>query len=183
MKKYRVLIIHKGSRIHTWCEDLRVGFEMLGHDAVSIALRDRTAEERHIEKREKQRYFSNPATIERISGAILSHRPALIILLNYIGLPEQAHAELRKAANGAPFVAWLADHVEKPPQECLPNLDAVYAFDSATLPMLRDFYLNTPTRIDFLSTAVNPERFKNCGRPGQQGKTDWFLSAIIPRIA
>lgn len=168
MKKHRALIIHKGGRVHTWCEDLRLGFTALGHDAAVVAVRDRTPEERRIEHRDGLRMLANPATIRRLAAAIRSQRASLIILLNNIGLPDAAHAALRKAADGVPIIAWLADHVEKIPTDCLPNLDAIHTFDSATQPMLREFYQKTDARIGFLPLAVNPERFKNCGLPWAQ---------------
>ena len=100
-----------------------------------------------------------------MADAIRAHHPSLIVLLNHIGLPEAAHDVFRKAADGAPIAAWLADHIEQPPPDCLPNLDAVHAFDSATLPMLRDFYQKTTVRPGFLPLAVNPARFTHRTRP------------------
>jgi spore maturation protein CgeB len=160
MKK-QVCIIHKGGRIHTWGEDLHQGFIELGYEAALLALRDRSPEERRIEKKQKLRYWQNPATIQRIAESIRTSQPSLIIFLNSIGLPEQVHTALRKAAQGVPMVSWLADHVLDIPAECLPNLDAVYAFDSATLPLLEKFYQNTETKLRHLPLAVNSARFQD----------------------
>jgi spore maturation protein CgeB len=165
MTPRRILIIHKGGRVHTWCEDLRLGFAALGHDAVAVAVRDRTPEERLVERRDGLRMLANPATIRRLADAIRSHRPALVVFLNHLGLPGDAHDALRKAADGAPIVAWLADHAEKIPPDILPNFDSIHAFDSATVPVLEKFYQRTSTRIGFLPLAVNPERFRDCSRP------------------
>lgn len=164
MKK-QVCIIHKGGRVHTWGEDLQRGFIKLGHDAELLALRDRSPEELRIEKMEKLRYWKNPATIRRLVEIIRATRPSLIIFLNSIGLPEQVHSALRKAAQGAPMVSWLADHVEDLPAECLPNLDKVSVFDSATLPLLEKFYQNTATEFSHLPLAVNPDRFQDRSIP------------------
>jgi spore maturation protein CgeB len=160
MKK-QVCIIHKGGRVHTWGEDLQQGFIELGYEAALLALRDRSPEERRIEKKQKLRYWRNPATIQRIAKAIHASQPSLIIFLNSIGLPEQVHTALKKAAQGVPMVSWLADHVLDIPAECLPNLDAVYSFDSATLPLLEKFYQNTETKLSHLPLAVNSARFQD----------------------
>jgi spore maturation protein CgeB len=164
MKK-QVCIIHKGGRVHTWGEDLQQGFIELGYEAALLALRDRSPEERRIEKKQKLRYWDNPATIQRIAEAIHASQPSLIIFLNSIGLTEQVHTALRKAAQGVPMVSWLADHVLDIPAECLPNLDAVYLFDSATLPLLEKFYQNTATKLSQLPLAVNPARFRDRSSP------------------
>jgi spore maturation protein CgeB len=158
MKK-QVCIIHKGGRVHTWGEDLQQGFLELGYETVLLALPDRNPEERRIEKKEKLRYWDNPATIQRIAESIRTSEPSLIIFLNSIGLHEQAHTALRKAAKGVPMVSWLADHVQDLPAGCLPNLDAVYSFDSASLPLLENFYQNTDAKLSHLPLAVNPARF------------------------
>jgi spore maturation protein CgeB len=160
MKKH-VCIIHKGGRVHTWGEDLQQGFRELGHNATLLALRDRSPEERRIEKKEKLRYWDNPATIQRIAQSIRSSRPTLIIFLNSIGLHEQAHTSLRKAANGVPMGSWLADHVQDLPHGILPNLDAIYGFDSATLPLLEKFYQHSAAKLSHLPLAVNPLRFRD----------------------
>ena len=164
MKK-QVCIIHKGGRVHTWGEDLQQGFIELGYEAALLALRDRNPEERRIEKKQKLRYWDNPATIQRIAKAIHASQPSLIIFLNSIGLPEQVHTALRKAAQGVPMVSWLADHVLDIPAECLPNLYVIYAFDSATLPLLEKLYQNTATKLSHLPLAVNPARFRDRSSP------------------
>lgn len=159
----RVLIIHKSGRVHTWCEDLRLGFAELGHEARAVALRDRSVEERRIEARKGLRLLHNPATVDRLVREVQAHKPSLILFLNMTGLPAIAHEKLRRAAKGAPMAAWLADHVQRIAEGCLPNLDAIYAFDSATLPVLREGYQGTGARIDFLPLAVNPSRFPDSG--------------------
>lgn len=166
--KVNVLIIHKGCSVHTWCEDLRLGFAELGHDARAVTLRERSLDERRIELRPGYRRLDNPATIARIAGQVRTHHPSLIIFLNMIGLPGPAHESLRKAAQGAPMIAWLADHVEQMPPGCLPNLDAIHVFDSATLPILQEIYRNTTARLAFLPLAVNPARFPDRGIAWQQ---------------
>lgn len=161
--KRNVLIIHKGGSVHTWCEDLRLGFAEHGHDAKVVTLRDRALAERRIEWQQGHRLLNNPATITRLTSAIRAHHPSLIIFLNMIGLPGPAHESLRKAAQGAPMIAWLADHVRQMPPGCLPNFDAIHAFDSATLPILHEAYRDTATRLAFLPLAVNPARFPDRG--------------------
>lgn len=161
--KRRILIIHKSGRVHTWCEDLRLGFAELGHEARAVALRDRSVEERRIEARKGLRLLNNPVTVDRLVREVQAHKPSFILFLNMTGLPAIAHEKLRRAASGAPMAAWLADHVQQIAEGSLPNLDAVYAFDSATLPVLREGYQGTGARIDFLPLAVNPARFPDSG--------------------
>lgn len=161
--KRKVLIIHKGGSAHTWCEDLRLGFSSLGHDAKSVALRDRTSEEKRIESTQGLRYLANPITLARLATAIRAHRPSIIVFLNISGLSGPAHEILREAARGAPFMGWLADHIENLPGDFLPNLDTVHSFDSATIPILQRIYQDTGAKIGFLPLAVNPDRFPHRG--------------------
>jgi len=159
--KNKIAIIHKGGSSHTWCEDLLAGFLQIGCEATVIALRDRGLEERRVEAKTGHKYFENPVTIDRLAAQIRQAGPALVVLLNYAALPEEAHSRIRQAAGpGTPLVSWLADHIQQLPPRSSPNLDGVYYFDSATLPLLEHGYAGNPVRLQFLPLAVNLDRFQ-----------------------
>lgn len=163
---HKILIIHKGGSVHTWCEDLLAGFRESGCDARAIALRSRNWQERREQWRGGGKLWLNHATLERCAETVAAFRPELIVLLNFAGLPEPAAHALRKAAgDGVPLVAWLADHITALPMGSMPNLDGVHAFDSATLDILDAAYRGSGSRLDFLPLAVNPSRFPNHGKP------------------
>ncbi len=169
--KNKIVIIHKGGSSHTWCEDLLAGFLQIGCEATVIALRDRGLEERRVKAKTGQKYFENPATIDRLAAQIRQAGPALVVLLNYAALPEEAHSRIRQAAGpGTPLVSWLADHIQQLPARSSPNLDGVYYFDSATLPLLEQGYAGNPVRLQFLPLAVNLDRFQFQGLPWHDRK-------------
>jgi Glycosyl transferases group 1 len=159
----KILIIHKGGTAHTWCEDLQAGFHKISGEAHVLALRSHRLAERKLQYQHGHKYFENAATVARLAARIRHLQPHLIVLLNYVGLPDEAHDHLRNAAAGAPIVSWLADHIEYFPARAHANLDAVYYFDSATLPVLKQAYAATQTRLNFLPLAVNPSRFPDRG--------------------
>ncbi len=147
--------------MHTWCEDLHAGFLEAGCETHVIALRDRSVEERRTEAKTGKKYFANPATIARITATIRQQKPDLIILLNAVGLPDDANDQIRSGDPKMPVVSWLADHVPVFPPGVSHNLDAIYYFDSATLPVLQTAYSGTGARLEFLPLAANPLRFTN----------------------
>lgn len=162
----RVLVIHKGGRVHTWCEDLLAGFREIGSHARALALRSWNWRERREQWSGGGRLWENRETLARCAAVIAEFRPDLIVLLNYAGLPAAAHDVLRQAAgSGVPIISWLADHISRLPENALPNLDGVHAFDSATLDVLRAAYGKHGARLEFLPLAVNPVRFPDRGRP------------------
>lgn len=168
-KRCRVLILHKGGRVLTWCDDLLAGFRECGCDVRALALRSRNWQERRVQWSGGGKLWHNRATLERCAEAIASFQPALIVLLNFAGLPGAAERTLRQAAGAdVPLVAWLADHMTSLPPVSFPNLDGVHAFDSATLEVLHDAYRGSGARLGFLPLAVNPARFPNHGKPWQQ---------------
>lgn len=164
--KRKILIVHKGGNAHTWCEDLLAGFLEAGCQADVAALRSHRLDERLAQMKTGRRHFENPAVIERIAGQIRQIQPDLIVLLNYVALPEEACARLRNAAGArTPIISWLADHITCFPDRTSPNLDGIYYFDSATLPLLEERYSATPARLEFLPLAANPARFPDHGLP------------------
>ncbi len=168
----RIFVIYKGSKVHTWCEDLVDGFKKAGCETHVFALRSNRMVERKIQWTEGKKYFDNRAVLSRLTAEIRSFHPKLIIILNSVGLPEFANQCIRHAAGlKTPIVSWLADHIDKFPESSAPNLDAIYYFDSATLPILRSAYPNKKKRLEFLPLAVNPERFRDRGLPWQQRKS------------
>lgn len=165
----KILILHKGGRVHTWCEDLLAGFRENHCDAQVIALRSRTLRERQIHWQGGGKLWQNRATVVRCTDVIAAFRPELIVLLNFAGLPEYAASELRHASGGnVPLVAWLADHITALPNGSMPNLDGVHAFDSATLDVLQAAYHGSRAKLEFLPLAVNPDRFPDRGKPWPQ---------------
>jgi spore maturation protein CgeB len=162
----RVMIIQKGGHVHTWCADLAAGFTEIGCATHVFTLRSRDWRARREQWAGGGKLWENQATVGRCVAQLSRFRPELILLLNFTGLPEAAHLALRKAAGpDVPVIAWLSDHVSTLPRAVRPNLDAVYAFDSATLDVLADHYGNATTRLEFLPLAVNPARFPYGGRP------------------
>jgi spore maturation protein CgeB len=162
----RILVIHKGGRVHTWCADLVAGFREIGCDARAIALRSWNWSERREQWRGGGKLWENQATLARCTAAVSDFRPEMIVLLNFAGLPEAANLALRKAAgSGVPVIAWLADHISGLPKNARPNLDGVHAFDSATLEILREAYGNHGARLAFLPLAVNPARYPDHAVP------------------
>ncbi len=152
--------------MHTWCEDLLAGFLETGCQADVAALRSHRLEERRMQRKTGLRHFENPAAVQRIAGQIRQIRPDLIVLLNYATLPDEASARIRDAAGvRTPVISWLADHITRFPDKTSPNLDGVYYFDSATLPLLEEHYAGTPARLEFLPLAANPARFPDYGLP------------------
>lgn len=165
----RILIIHKGGRVLTWCDDLLEGFRECGCDVRALALRSRSWQERRVQWNGGGKLWNNRATVERCTEVIASFQPVLIVLLNFAGLPGAVERTLRQAAGAnVPLVAWLADHITGLPSKMLPNLDGVHAFDSATLEVLNGAYRGSGARLDFLPLAVNPARFPNHGKPWHQ---------------
>lgn len=159
------MIIHKGGRVHTWCADLVAGFEETGCHTHAITLRSWNWHERREQWSCGTKLWQNQATVRRCAAAIAEFDPAIILLLNFAGLPEAAALALRKAAApGVPLIAWLADHISTLPQSAQPNLDAVYAFDSATLDALQNHYQHDSARLEFMPLAVNPARFPDQGK-------------------
>lgn len=167
----RITIIHKGGKVHTWCEDLHAGFRQAGCDTGVIALRDRSAEERRTQRKTGAKYFENPATIARIAATVRQQRPDLLVLLNSVGLPESANDQIRSAAPNTPLISWLADHIPVFPTETTPSLDAIYYFDSATLPVLRTAYTGDEVRLEFLPLAADPQRFPSHALPWARRKS------------
>jgi spore maturation protein CgeB len=162
----RVLMIHKGCRVHTWSADLADGFREVGCDARVLALRSWNWPERREQWAGGGKLWENRATLERCAGFISAFHPELIILLNYAGLPEAADSMIRKAAgSNVPLVGCLADHITALPASSRPNLNGVYAFDSATLEVLVKAYQNSGARLEFLPLAVNLARYRDRGRP------------------
>ncbi len=171
-KVRRILIIHKGGQVHTWCADLLAGFKEIGCDAHAVALRSWNWSERLEQWRGGGKLWKNHATLQRCAALVSDFRPELMVLLNYAGLPATAERALREAAGpGVPLVAWLADHITGLPPEALPNLDGVHAFDSATLEVLEAAYRGAGAKLDFLPLAVDPTRFPNRGIPWTERRT------------
>jgi hypothetical protein len=162
----KVLIIHKGCRVHTWSSDLADGFREFGCDARVLALRSWNWPERREQWAGGGKLWDNRATLKRCADFISAFHPELIILLNFAGLPEAADSMIRKAAgSNVPIVACLADHITALPASLRPNLNGVYAFDSATLDVLGNAYHGSGARLEFLPLAVNLARFQNFGKP------------------
>jgi hypothetical protein len=159
-------MIHKGCRVHTWSEDLAGGFREVGCDARVLALRSWNWPERREQWAGGGKLWENRATLERCAGFISAFHPELIIFLNFAGLSEAADSMIRKAAgSNVPIVACLADHITALPASSSPNLNGVYAFDSATLEVLGKVYQNSGARLEFLPLAVNLARYRDHGRP------------------
>jgi len=162
----RVLMIHKGCRVHTWSEDLAGGFREIGCEAQVLTLRSWNWSERREQWAGGGKLWENRATLERCAGFISAFHPELIILLNFAGLSEAADSMIRKAAgSNVPIVACLADHITALPANARPNLNGVYAFDSATLDVLGNAYHGCGARLEFLPLAVNLARYRDHGRP------------------
>lgn len=161
----KVLIIEKGGNSHTWCSDLIGGFQQHGCDIRSLRLRSRTAVERIHEWKTGDRLWLNHKTVSRVAACAAEFKPDLVVLMNFSGLPKPAAVLLRKACGTTtPVIGWLADHIVNLPGWAEPNLDGVYAFDSATMTILEKAYGNTSS-IGFLPLAVNPSRFPSRGKP------------------
>lgn len=165
----RVLVIHKGGKVLTWCVDLVAGFREIACEAESVALRSWNWKERREQWSTCKKLLENQATVERCSKVISTFKPELIVFLNFAGLPDPANRILRKAAGtDVPFVGWLADHISGMPLSASPNLDGVYSFDSATLGVLHGIYGKSNARLDLLPLAVNPRRYREHGKPWQE---------------
>ncbi|MGJ8633867.1 MAG: glycosyltransferase family protein [Luteolibacter sp.] len=163
----RILVIHKGYRAHTWAEDLVAGFEKIGSNVKAVSMRDRSPEEIAEKRKNGLKLFSNPLTVARCKETIATFQPDLIVLMNFTGLPPEANAALREAAKpGTPIIAWLADHVSAFPEGARPNLDHIYAFDSATIEVLSGYY----TSLSHLPLAAAPERYTDFSQPWEDRK-------------
>jgi spore maturation protein CgeB len=161
----RVLIIHKGCRVHTWSEDLAGGFREIGCEAQVLALRSWNWSERREQWTGGGKLWENRATMERCVRMISEFCPELIILLNYAGLPEATDSMIRAAAGSkVPIIGCLADHIAALPAKARPNLNGVYAFDSATLDVLGKAYHGSGARLEFFPLAVNLSRYRNHGK-------------------
>ncbi len=162
----RVLLIHKGGKVLTWCADLLDAFREAGCDAATATVRSSDSRERLARWSSGKKLLENHATVQRLAGSITAFQPDLIVWLNFAGIPAQARDILRAAAGaGVPMIGWLADHISGLPAWAHPNLDGVYAFDSATLPVLRTAYAGMPARLSFLPLAVNPNRYRDHAKP------------------
>jgi hypothetical protein len=162
----RVLIIHKGSRAHTWSADLADGFRKIGCETQVLALRSWNWSERREQWVGGGKLWGNRATLERCVSVISAFRPELIIVLNYAGLPETANEMIRtETGSNVPIVGCLADHITALPAYAQPNLNGIYAFDSATLEVLDKAYRNSGANLEHLPLAVNLDRFRDHGKP------------------
>jgi len=156
----RVAIIQKSDGLLTWCKDLTSAFNEAGAITLAANCRPSTLGERWIRHTKNQRLLMNPATSRRLAIILGAFAPDLVVFLNFPSLPEQAAALLRQSLGpGVPMVGWLCDSVDALPMGHDALLDAVYYFDSASLPTLREHYRGSPAKLEFLPLAANPLRY------------------------
>ncbi len=160
-----IAIVQKTGGVLTWQDDLAAGFREIGETVTTINLRPSSLHEYACKWRTGGRGWNNPALLTRVTETLRKTRPKLVILLNQCGLPEHAAAAVRTALPRTPLVGWLCDHIRAFPDGARGNLDGVYTFDSATLPVLEQGYAGSTARLAHLPLAVNPQRYKSLDTP------------------
>lgn len=156
----RVAIVQKSDGLLTWCADLAAAFREAGVTTLTTNFRPASLAERWAQQTHKQRLLHNPVTCRRLAKTLADFAPDLVIVLNHPSLPRAAEAVLRQALGpGVPVVGWLCDSVADFPAGHDALLDAVYYFDSASLPVLHEHYRGTRARLEFLPLAANPRRY------------------------
>ncbi len=154
-----IAIVQKTGGVLTWQDDLADGFREIGETVTAINLRPSSCTEYVRKWTSGGRGWNNPAVLGRVTDVLRETRPKLVILLNQCGLPEHASSAIRDALPETPVIGWLCDHIKTFPAGIKPNLDGVYTFDSATLPMLQQGYAGGNALLAHLPLAVNPQRY------------------------
>ncbi|MFD2257523.1 glycosyltransferase [Luteolibacter algae] len=161
MPSPRIFLIYKGRGINSWHEDIQSGFRQLGCEVKASSLRSNHLIERISQVRTKTRLLENDAVCRRIAASLREFGPDLILVLNFPGLPEQAHSMFREATDGrTPIVGWLCDRFDRFPPALRPLFDGVYNFDTAASDLLMDIYQGTSCKLRILPLAANPDKYR-----------------------
>jgi spore maturation protein CgeB len=166
----RIALLDKAGGVLSWQDDLAEGFRASGADVSCLNIRPASFREYRAKWRQRVRALENPEICARLAAGLRDFAPDLVVVLNQPGLPPMTEAMWRDALRpGVPLVGWLCDHLNAFPASFAPNLDGVYFFDSATLPVLRAAYAGPGARVGArlapLPLAASPARYAVLDKP------------------